>query len=185
MKAKVALVIVDTFTSFAAEYAGPSRIAAYLRLNNIPASLIYVDMDNGINDAENLIEQIPEQANIIGFTIYNTNAKIIYSMCNALKKRNKDIFIGVGSQMATVASQLILDECPDIDFVILGDGELVFYNLILQYENNDYEFDISPHVVTRKNTTDKYPAVVDIETMPRISRDFFQTNKNKTSSLRG
>ena len=179
MKAEVALVIVDTFTSFDAEYAGPSRIAAYLRQHNISVSLIYIDMDNGINNADKLIEQIPVQANIIGFTIYNTNAKIIYTMCNALKKHNKNIFIGAGSQMATATSKLILDDCSDIDFIILGDGELTLHNLIIQYENNDYKFGISPHVVTRGNFEDKYPAVVDIETMPRISRDFFHNNKKQ------
>ena len=179
MKAEVALVVVNNYASFSAEYLGISRIATYLKQHNVSTSLIYIDVDNKHIDIDKMVEQIPEQSNIIAFTIYYSNAKIIYSVSADLKARNRQIFIGVGSQMATATSQLILDDCPEIDFVMLGDGEIVLHNLVLQFEAENYQFGVSPHVMTRENSTDKYPAVVDIEKMPRISRDFFHTNKKQ------
>ncbi len=178
MKSNVSLVVVNTFSAFDAEYTGVSRIAAYLRQHNIPVTIVYLNV-NKDSSFEQLISEIPVESNLIGFPIYNTNARYIYKLCELLKKRNSSAFTFVGSILATTAYDFILNDCRDIDFVILGDGELTMYHIVLRYEDNDYRFEKLPHVKTRQDKETKSPYFVNIETMPIISRDFFINNKKR------
>jgi radical SAM superfamily enzyme YgiQ (UPF0313 family) len=176
MKSNVSLIIVNTFSSFDAEYTGVGRIAAYLRQHNITVTLVYLNVNEDSN-LELLLNEIPIESNLIGFSIYNTNARYIYELCRLLKKRNPLAFTFVGSILATTAYNFILDDCEDIDFIVLGDGELTMYQVVLKYEDNDYTFERLPHIKTRHDQVSKYPCFINIETMPKISRDFFINNK--------
>lgn len=177
MKSKVAIIVVDTFSSYATEYLGPSRIVAYLKQHNIDADLIYIKED-GKSDINDMVNKIPANANLIGFTIYDANLDLVNDISSELKKRNKNIITFVGSRFATLAGKLIFNDCPNIDYIILGDGEIVTYQMIIQYEENDLNFEKSPHIIARESTEKKIPAIVNIETMPRISREYLKSNKN-------
>lgn len=173
MKSKVSFVILNTLSVYYAEYAGPARIAAYLRMHKIPVLMQYfnVNEETALGD---ILREIPEDVNIIGFPIYDTNAEYVYKLSALLKARNPKCIISVGSSFATTAASFILDDCNDIDLVVLGDGELTMYNLVLKYEENDLDFSNMLHVKTRFDVSDKRPMFVNIETMPFAARDFFE-----------
>lgn len=156
MKSKISFIVLNTLSAYYAENVNPARIEEYLRFKNIPIIL----QQFNINDEtiiKNIIKAIPKDVNIIGFSIYDINSKYVYKLAHLLKKRNPKYIIVVSSSFATTSSSLILNECDEIDLVILGDGEMTIYDLVLKIEENDLDFSNMPHVKTRNDVVVKSP----------------------------
>lgn len=177
MRTKLNIVVLNK-DNFPVEHYGVSRIIAYLEMHKINAKLNYISFTSN-TDIKDIIKNIPEEVNLLGFSLDILSAKDVYAICRQLKKERKDLIIFVGSWFASISAKFILDDCDAIDFVILGEGELTTYQIVLQFEEYDMDFEKLPHVFTRKTKTNKKHGVVNIETMPTISREVLIKNKNR------
>jgi len=67
---------------------------------------------------------------IIGMTLFSRELTDIASICKIIKSNFKKIYIVLGGPHSTVMPQETLEQIPECDFVVRGDGEKIFDNLI-------------------------------------------------------
>jgi len=168
------------------ELLGLERIATYLREQDVVVrfSQLLTDLQSTVNCETimklqtKIFQDIPKSTKILGFTMHFPNAEIIFKLANALKKARSDIIIFVGSQFATSCYKFILNDCPDIDYVILGDGEQPVNSLIKAiYEQRSTE-DI-PGVVCKNNIDEAHiKPKIDLTHFNFIDRDMLKNGHN-------
>lgn len=70
------------------------------------------------------------QPDICGFSLYTTNVINSFNLIRDVKKHFKKCRIVVGGPHATAVPQRTLKECPEIDYLVLGEGELAIVELL-------------------------------------------------------
>ncbi|NVL90054.1 MAG: radical SAM protein [Desulfobacterales bacterium] len=82
-----------------------------------------------------LLEKKPD---IIGFSILNANRWGGIEIAQIAKEINPDVKIIFGGVAATFLWEHFLKHFPQIDFVVIGEGEYAFLNLVKLIETEDY-----------------------------------------------
>ncbi len=85
--------------------------------------------------AEVLLEKKPD---IIGFSILNANRWGGIEIAQIAKQINPDVKIVFGGVAATFLWKHFLKHFPQIDFVVIGEGEYAFLNLVKSIEKGNY-----------------------------------------------
>ncbi len=85
--------------------------------------------------AEVLLEKKPD---IIGFSILNANRWGGLEVAQIAKEMNPDVKIVFGGVAATFLWKHFLKHFPHIDFVVIGEGEYVFLQLVKSIEKGNY-----------------------------------------------
>lgn len=67
---------------------------------------------------------------IIGISCYDTTYYVVKIISQLLKKKKPGIKIVIGGPTATFSDELIMNDCPQIDFCVRGEGERAAYELI-------------------------------------------------------
>jgi radical SAM superfamily enzyme YgiQ (UPF0313 family) len=85
-----------------------------------------------INDPKDLIagEIIRENADIVAFSVYIWNVTETLSLAARIKKIRNDITIIMGGPEVSYDSRRLMEECPFIDYVVRGEGEVTFRRLL-------------------------------------------------------
>lgn len=153
----VALITINTYSKDI-EYLGIASIASYLRNRG---EIVHIYDFSVKTPIDKIIEKIGGDYQIYGFSLFHTNAERIYQISEALKNYRQDIKIFAGGYLATYSSYDILNDCPAMDFIILGDGEYTLSNVINAMQNNG---DISAlaSVATRNDKTNKVASCIAI-----------------------
>lgn len=114
------------------EELGICSIASYLRKNEIDVMLMG-DMDRKI-DYDKIKLYNPD---VIGMPVYSISYKAVSNMSKKLKALIHHVKICVGGILPTYNDEIILYETPEIDFVIRGEGEKSFLELVKALESNN------------------------------------------------
>jgi len=103
--------------------------------------IIDVPMDNVIFDPLKTAEEIAVEQhllkefsiykpNIVGISTFSEFYHITHAICRAAKRIDDRIHVIVGGPHATLASATILSTNPYVDYVVRGEGELTFLELV-------------------------------------------------------
>ena len=85
-------------------------------------------------------DALKKPPDVAGFGCYDWNYNLTLATINKLKKLNKDslvIYGGANAEINMKDNEIFLAENPNIDFIVYGDGEKPFSNLIKNYKNLD------------------------------------------------
>ena len=82
---------------------------------------------------------IKKRPDIIGFSILNANRLAGLEISRIAKKINPDVKIVFGGVAATFLWKHFLTHFPEVDFVVIGEGEYSFLNLVRLIEKNNYK----------------------------------------------
>ncbi len=87
-----------------------------------------------------LVERIlAQKPDIVGISCLTKMADEAYKMVRILKKKAPEIMLVLGGAHATSFLDKVLLECPEIDVLVPGEGEIVFANLVdALARNEDY-----------------------------------------------
>jgi len=105
----------------------------------------------------------------VGFTVTTMTMRLVNEYATAIKTKNPNILVMAGGPQATAAPDTVLQECPSVDAVFRGEGELGFPTLVslLRVENpllmNLCSISSAPGIVTRDSTS---PRSVPIQRVP-------------------
>ncbi|KLU72998.1 MAG: hypothetical protein RHS_1240 [Robinsoniella sp. RHS] len=102
------------------EHLGIAMIASYLRKYQINVTLHGISV---FTDVKKALKNISLDDDLYGFPMYETNALYIYEIAEEIKKHNPNSKIFSGGFFATACAPHVLDDCPSMDFVVLGEGE--------------------------------------------------------------
>ncbi|AST91421.1 B12-binding domain-containing radical SAM protein [Sutcliffiella cohnii] len=142
----------------------------------------YTIKDPAMNVVSDLIQRNPE---IIGFSCYIWNIEETIKIINMLKKINPNLTIIIGGPEVTYDVSYWLDRLTSVDFIVIGEGEITFKE-ILQQLNSDKNFEQISGLAYRKdgkNVITPQRNKVDLKNLPspfRFEEDKTQLSKRVT-----
>lgn len=102
------------------------------------------------------------------------------NVCKIVKRINPNIITILGGAHAGAVAYGLVDRCNEIDFVIQGEAEVAFHELLLAIEN-DKGFEELNGVAYRQNKTTrlipKTRYIEDLDSLPFPARHLFNMNK--------
>lgn len=175
MKYKVLLVQLYGNRSFAMEEIGIGYITAVLRKYGYTVAI------TGGAEEEVNYEEIKEfKPDIVGVCIYKVNKQAVYTLCKKIKQLIPRVYISAGGYLATYHDVNILQEANFIDFVIRGEGEFAFLELVKTLENNRGLADVKGLTYRKENKiirNEDHELIEDLNVLPLPARDFLINKK--------
>ncbi len=161
-------------------------VGALLKENNYDVEILNW---HNINETPGKIEEVlsEKKADVIGFSILHANRWGGIEISRIARKVNPEVKCVFGGIGATFLWQHFLTHFQEIDFVVIGEGEYSFLNLVKCIEENDYDnLDKIKGIAFRKNgeviRTAPAEIIQDLDKLPVPARYFeFQ----HVSSTRG
>ncbi len=164
---------------------GLAYLASYLEELGHSVKII----DNKIEkyDLKTLLKVIDKfNPDIIGISSITTH--LLYTTITArfLKRNLKNIIIVVGGPHASAAPEELLNFCKEIDYIIVGEGELGFKGLLENIKNPEKLSSIPGIVFKNKMgniVRNKSAIIEDINMLPFPARHFLPMSKYKPSII--
>lgn len=130
---------------------GILSISAVLIENRYDVAVIDADIDNqSLLDIENYIRQY--QPTIVGITMTTLQCKTVFSLAEYIKIKFPTITIIVGGVHPSALKSEILRQCPNIDILVVGEGEQTFLDLVRIIEKEE-SLEYVDGICYRKNGT--------------------------------
>ncbi|MCK5837529.1 MAG: B12-binding domain-containing radical SAM protein, partial [Desulfobacula sp.] len=124
--------------------------------------------DDPVNVFEKLVAT--EQPDVIGFSVTNPNRWNAMECAATARRILPGATIVFGGPTPTFLADHLLTACPDIDFIVIGEGEITFFELVTELETRQTgSFDQIDGLVFKKgNTLSKTPPRQPIETLDTL-----------------
>ena len=104
---------------------------------------------------------------IVCFSVHSWNINIVLESCRRIKQKT-DCYIIAGGPAVTFDTLGFFNRGEDIDLIIKGEGEAIFFDVIQALEKEIYDFKGIPDLVYRKNgkiiETPHDPKLLNLET---------------------
>ena len=117
-------------------------------------SPIYANIPESKTDYEKLLVENIDlfQPDILGFgCLFSGNFPQVLKLSEASKSKFPKIPVITGGIHPTIYAKEILENCPSVDWVILGEGEETFVQFIDMYKNKNFNFEKIDGFAYRKN----------------------------------
>lgn len=153
---------------------GICSIAAYLRKNNYDVSLYA--LKEGYNSEEVLDEVRDINPEVMLFSVYSDRIEVAKRQIKKLKKMCPSSFIAVGGYVATYYDE-ILNEIPQIDVLVRGEGEITTYELLECVRKGKSYHDLQGISFMSNGIFIKNPDrefIFDIDKIPWMARDYIK-----------
>jgi len=153
---------------------GMLSIASYLETHKI--NIKYVIYDNHFTD-EMLFNEI-EDVCVVGITCVTPSFHIAKTICRKIKGKNKKIICVVGGPHVTYLSKEVLQNNPEIDIVVRGEGEIPFLNLINNLDElhnvNNITYKDQLKIIQNPDKSDKLNKlpIINYNFLPNPIRDY-------------
>ncbi len=108
----------------------------------------YTIKDPSLNIVTDLMNRKPD---VIGFSCYIWNIEETIKVITMIKKINPSIHIVVGGPEVTYDTYDWMQRIPDFDFIVIGEGEESFKQLLTELDNDCSQFDRIPGIAYRLN----------------------------------
>ena len=172
------LLISPAFGGFARGIPlGLGYLGAMLESNGIEVQIIDIATQN-ITDSEltDILETF--RPNVIGVTSVCANYLNALDAISVSKKvLGRELKIVLGGPHATFGAETILLNHDDIDFCVIGEGELSFLNLIKYIDKPTDNLNRSKGIAFKINNqvvfTEPQPKINDLDTLPQPARHLF------------
>lgn len=103
--------------------------------------------------------------------------KFVYRIAEIVKEQNKHIRVVVGGIHPTVMPERTIKECQAIDFIVVGEGEETFCQLLMALKRESNRFDQIEGLWYRQahhiKNTFKRKLIADLDTIPFPARDLY------------
>ena len=138
---------------------------------------MYVEGSN-INNVLEVVKQF--DPDIVGLSALTSEADCMHEVAQEIRKIKKDTLIVAGGHHPTGYKYKTIED-KNIDFVVVGEGEITFYELIEALENG-YPKDKIPGLVVRKNGKVSFvprELIWDLDIIPPPAWDMIDLEKYK------
>lgn len=124
---------------YAVQHLGIGYICSSLRSNHIDADIIDCSIEE-IKSRE-LVDRITKgRYTTVGFSTYYYNIISVIKVVRLLKAKNPEIFIFLGGYFATMRVQETFNYMPEVDCIIMGEGEISTLKLIQNLKKKDSDW---------------------------------------------
>ena len=136
------------------------------------------------NDVRNIIKKY--DPDLIGLTATTSMIKDAYKVAKIAKDINEEVKIVIGGPHVTFMAERTLEECNCIDYVVRGEGELTFKELV-EHLKGKKEIKAIKGLTYRKNggiyNNDPRPLIKNIDEIPIPSYDLLPMEKYKVDGI--
>jgi len=179
---KIILVIPpqEKFTKDYLPSIGLGYIASCLERAKYEVKIIDSHVNN-FDDEQTINKVLGEKPDVVGVTANSHNRFRAISVCKGIKRKsNNQIFVSVGGCHFSPTAVSLLETVPEIDAVIIGEGEKTFVDLLNNYFQNRSLDNVSG-IVFRKNgkiiKTPHRPFIRNLDELPRPAWHLFELEK--------
>lgn len=154
---------------------GTASIGAFLRQHGYDVTIMGIP-ENTIN-YEKIVEYKPD---VIGMPIYRDSVYIVYDVCRKLHEELPQAKLCLGGVYATNYATEIMEEMPLVDYIVRGEGEEIFLNLLKQLEDSGDMGQVRGLTYRRGTeiiSNDAARLIPDLNCLPFPSRDMLTDNK--------
>ncbi len=191
MKMRILLISPPTISAIKAIVGttGPPLGLAYL------ASMVRDEHDVKIVDslAENLsfedVRKIIKKydPDLVGITSTTSMIPDAYKVSRMAKEHNENVKIVMGGPHVTFTPERTMKECPCVNYVVRGEGELTFKELVDTLEKNGDPSNILGLSVNKGDKVKNNPArplIKDVDTIPFPSYDLLPMDKYEVDGIK-
>lgn len=164
---------------------GIDHIARYLR-DFLSNDTILTEFYFGNSDEE-LLNKIPTDCEIYGFSVFETNYILARRTAAQIKLKNPHAVIVFGGQFVTINFHEIVVDAVETDYLILGDGESPMFRLANFLRNNTEKMLGDRNIVSINDVNGKI-ANVELDVNRATSFDYYkndsvENNRKKTHAI--
>ncbi|MBQ2863829.1 MAG: DUF4080 domain-containing protein [Clostridia bacterium] len=96
-------------------------------------------LEGSVNESEDaLFLRLTEaRADVVAFSAYIWNVSLVCSLAKRIKEYDPYIKVILGGPEVSYRAESIFEECPYVDYVISGEGEVPFSSLVCSLERGD------------------------------------------------
>ncbi len=120
---------------------GVDQLAGYLRKNNYNIHVKYYHNNQSVTT---IFNEIKNQFGIYAFSVNSSNYNKCIELSKKIKSSNQKSLIIFGGAFPTLYYREIIEDCIEVDYIILGDGEIPFEYFLENYDNkgkiDEYKF---------------------------------------------
>ncbi|RJS70881.1 MAG: radical SAM protein [Candidatus Syntrophoarchaeum sp. WYZ-LMO15] len=141
--------------------------------------------DYTYEDVERVIKKY--DPDVVGITSTTSMMPDAYVVAKMAKTFNEDVKMVMGGPHVTFVPERTLRECPYIDYIVRGEGELTFRELIDSLERNRDPSSIpglSVNLRGKVKNNSPRPLIEDIDTIPVPSYDLLPMEKYQVNGVR-
>jgi radical SAM superfamily enzyme YgiQ (UPF0313 family) len=121
---------------------GLRSIRAYAKAHGIETELIEDTVQTPLLAV--LAEITGKEPDVVGLSVHIWNKNYVYSLIRLLRKVMPQLKIIAGGPEVSFEPGRIFNECPQIDYIVMGEGEEVFVSLINALQQNSEPLHILP-----------------------------------------
>ena len=111
---------------------------------------------------------LKQEVDFIAFSCYIWNVEQIKELCRMLKMERKDLIIALGGPEVTYEPKYFLDHF-DIDYVLSGEGEETFPQLLTALENNE---EVHIPSISTKSHISHHVATIDLKYLESLDSPY-------------
>ena len=178
---KIVLVSVILDAAVILEDIGLCYIAAYLRKKGYDVNIVSEMVSKLTVDKITIFKP-----DIVGFSTYNQTIKKIKELSTSLKAELPNVKIVYGGNTATFYSEELMQDCPELDFIVKGEGEFTTYELVNCLSNN-LDFNHINGLVYRKDgiiiCNPASNLIENLDILPEPARDILEKHQLKIAIL--
>ena len=112
-------------------------VALYSYLKHKSVDVLFVDTQFGDFGADELVKLLSSDSDIdvVGIPVFTTTAVHSFRTAALCRSVNQKLKIVLGGVHATGLPETDLQECPQADYVVIGEGEKTLFELVKALEN--------------------------------------------------
>lgn len=160
------------------------RVYAFIKRNQIPVQLEYINCLT----CEESFDKVDVNADVILLYGDNNSREAAYIVARKLKQVKPGSIVGMSGRFATEASDPILNDCVEMDFILLGYPEYPFLDVIKGIEKGIGIEEIikeHPHMKGQTIRDGKTFCNTDINLLPWADRSYLKFEHGMTAYLCG
>ncbi len=158
---------------------GLAYLASVARGQGDEVSIIdSIAMDYSLDQVKGAIKSF--NPDLIGLTSTTSMIPDAYRVAMAAKELNQDVKIAIGGPHVTFTPEMTLKESPALDYVVIGEGETVFSNLLLNLKGKKDIRDVKGIGYRGREGTivsSPEPLIRDVDTIPPPSIDLLPMDR--------
>lgn len=157
---------------------GIGYLAAYCRQYGIEVDILDLRLPHrNLKNVEDFLRN--KRYSMVGITAFTNEVFFAGIIAKFIKKQFPDMLIAIGGPHASIDPEGTLDEFPDFDVAVAGEGEKTLLELINNIDRkNENNFINIPGLALRKNgeilLTEKREEIEDIDILPFPAWDLFE-----------
>lgn len=138
-------------------------------------------------DRREIVNEIEKRrCRLVGFTVRIDNLSNTQEITRLLRNRNKTINITLGGHEATCSYYNILTQCPEVDCIVIGEGEYTLLELVERIRDEAEWHSISGIAYRNEEGqivhTSPRPLIHDLDSLPCADRSAYESSIRQSRS---